>query len=108
LKVVILPTTAYHPSTAATAGCILCITALKKMTTEFVGNWKFQHDYLTNSFSLPLAGKRRALPMKQTPHREETPEIKTTTAMSFSHGSGLLFLKDKHSKLSFFVDSGPL
>jgi hypothetical protein len=26
--------------------------------------------------------------------------------MSFSHGSGLLFLKDSHSKLSFIVDSG--
>jgi hypothetical protein len=26
--------------------------------------------------------------------------------MSFSHGSGLLFLKDSHSKLSFLVDSG--
>jgi hypothetical protein len=25
--------------------------------------------------------------------------------MSFSHGSGLLFLKDSHSKLSFLVDS---
>ncbi len=44
--------------------------------------------------------------MKQTPHREETAEIKTATAMSFSHGSGLLFLKDSHSKLSFLVDFG--
>jgi hypothetical protein len=44
--------------------------------------------------------------MKQTPHREETAEVKTATAMSFSHGSGLLFLKGSHSKLSFLVDSG--
>jgi hypothetical protein len=28
------------------------------------------------------------------------------TSMSFLHGSGLLFLKDKHSKLSFLVESG--
>jgi hypothetical protein len=44
--------------------------------------------------------------MKQTPNQEETSEVKTATAMSFSHGSGLLFLKDSHSKLSFLVDSG--
>jgi hypothetical protein len=57
-------------------------------------------------FPLQLAGKRRVLPMKQTPHWEETAEVKTATAMSFLHGSGLLFLKDSHSKLSFLVDSG--
>ncbi len=55
-------------------------------------------------FSLPLAGKQRAISMKQTPHQEETAEIKTATAMSFSHGSGLLFSKEKHNKLSFLVD----
>jgi hypothetical protein len=47
-------------------------------------------------FSLPLAGKQHAPPMKQTPHQEETAEIKTATAMSFYNGSGSLFLKDKH------------
>jgi hypothetical protein len=44
--------------------------------------------------------------MKQTPHLEEPAEIKTATAMSFSHGYRLLFLKEKHGKLSFIVDSG--
>jgi hypothetical protein len=74
---------------------------------EFVGTTtKIPAQISQMRFSLPLAGKRRALPMKQTPHREETAEIKTATAMSFSHGSRLLFLKDKHSKLSFLVDSG--
>jgi hypothetical protein len=42
--------------------------------------------------------------MNQMPHGEETAELKTATAMSFSHGSGLLFLKD--SDHSFLVDSG--
>jgi hypothetical protein len=58
-------------------------------------------------FPLPLTGKRRFLPMKQTRNQEETAEVKTATAMSFSHGSGLLFFKkDSHSKISFLVDSG--
>jgi hypothetical protein len=43
--------------------------------------------------------------MKQTPHRAGIAEMKAATAMSFSHGSGLLFFKDKHSKLSFLVYS---
>jgi hypothetical protein len=27
-------------------------------------------------------------------------------AMSFSHGSGLMFLRDSYNKFNFFVDSG--
>jgi hypothetical protein len=55
----------------------------------------------------PFAGREREHP----PDEANTAsggiaDIKLATAMSFSHGSGLLFLKDKHSKLSFLVDFG--
>jgi hypothetical protein len=33
-------------------------------------------------------------------------QIHTATAMSFSHGSGLMFLRDSYNKLNFLVDSG--
>jgi hypothetical protein len=68
------------------------------MTTEFAGITTNSSINLTDAFPL-------ALPKKQTPHREETAKIKTANAMSFSHGSGLLFLKNSHIKLSFLVDS---
>ena len=59
---------------------------------------------------LQLEGKRGVLPMKQTPHREDTAvptiHVHTATAMSFSHGSGLLFLRDSNSKMNFLVDTG--
>jgi hypothetical protein len=33
-------------------------------------------------------------------------QIHTATAMSFSHGSGLMFLRDSYNQLNFLVDSG--
>ena len=59
---------------------------------------------------LPVARKRRVLliepPAPSGGHRRVPAHVHTATAMSFSHGSGLLFLRDPHSKLNFLVDSG--
>ncbi len=82
-----------HPPTATPVGC--------RPRRPLPGKWQWNllvpQQILAQisqmHFSLPLAGKRCALPMKQLLHQEETAEITTTTAMSFSHGFGLFFLQ---------------
>jgi hypothetical protein len=56
-----------------------------------VGKWHV----LPLGHSAPVGGNRRV------PY-----QIHTATAMSFSHSSGLMFLRDSYNKLNFLVDSG--
>jgi hypothetical protein len=54
-------------------------------------------------------GKRHVLPLGHTApvegDRRVPYQIHTATAMSFSHGSGLMFLRGSYNKLNFLVDS---
>jgi hypothetical protein len=55
-------------------------------------------------FPLSLAGKWHTLLMKQMPYQEGIAEIKTETVMSFFTQLRIIIF-EKHSKLSFLVDS---
>ncbi len=74
-------------------------TNLRIMKTEFVGTTTNSSINLTYVF-LPAAGRETVWP----PYKENAASgvdcrIKRAIAMSFSHGSGLLYFKDQHSKI---------
>jgi hypothetical protein len=84
-------TTAAHHPAATAAGHRRPTPILRLITTEFAGITTNSSINLTDAF--PLAAGRETVcpPNEETLHREETAEIKTATAMSFSHGSGYYF-----------------